>query len=715
MAPAPRLLSPAWYRVAELRPRLRSHARIHRHIYRGARWYVLEDRISRRTHRFNPPAHYVIGLMDGRRSLQQIWNAAVERFGDEAPTQDETIRLFGQLHAADLVQCEVAPDVEELLRRAHRASRRSLLAKLMAPLAVRIPLFDPDRLLERWAPWFRPLCGPAGALLWLAVVGWAGVAAIQHWSELTQDIGNRVLAPENLLIIGLVFPLLKALHEFGHACAVKAWGGEVHEMGIMLLVLMPVPYVDASAASTFPEKRRRVAVGAAGMAVELFAASIALFLWLEMQPGVPRAMLFNVLLIAGVSTVLFNANPLLRFDGYYILSDLLEIPNLRQRAQQYLGWFFQRRLFGVGAEPPEATRREAAWLVSFAVGSFAYRVFITFSIAAFVATQYFILGVLLAIWTVVAGLVFPLVRLAAFIAFNPRLRHRRLRAAATTAALALVLVTLVFLVPVPSWTNAQGVLWGAEQSTLRGGADGFVLRVVAQPGSRVRRGEPLLESADPLLPSRIRVLEAEREALEARRQAERVDNLVGSQITLEKLKALDAELNRTRERAADLVLRSAADGVFVLAAPQDLPGRYFKQGEQIGYVIPEGAINARVVVSQGSVDLVRTKTERVSVRLAERLSEAVAARIVREVPRASDRPPSMALTQAGGGEAALDPRTGATPKTLQTHFEFEIELRAPRAVGAGGRIYVRFDHSPETVAAQLWRLAQQLFLQRFAV
>ena len=243
---AEELLSPSWYRVADLRPRLRSHARIHRHEYRGERWYVLEDRISRRTHRFNPVAYYVIGLMDGRRTMQEIWDAAVARFGDDAPSQEDLIRLMGQLHLADVLQCEVSPDVDELLRRSRRMAQRKTLATLLSPLAIRIPLLDPDRMLDRWLPWYRPLFGPFGLLLWLTVVGIGLMLMVQHWNDLTQDISDRILAPENLVIMLLVFPLLKAIHEFGHACAVKAWGGEVHEMGIMLLVLMPVPYVDAS-------------------------------------------------------------------------------------------------------------------------------------------------------------------------------------------------------------------------------------------------------------------------------------------------------------------------------------------------------------------------------------------------------------------------------------------------------------------------------------
>jgi putative peptide zinc metalloprotease protein len=708
------LLSPSWYRVAQLRPRLRSHFRIHRHEYRGRRWYVLQDAISRRNHRFDAQAYFVIGLMNGQRPMQAIWDAAVERFGDEAPTQEEIIRLLGQLHSADVMQCEISPDVEELLRRTRRVVGRTRIARWLAPLAIKIPLFDPDRPLEHWLPWYRPLFGVFGAALWLAVVGWGAVAAVQHWGELTQDLGNRVLAPDNLLLLVLVFPLLKALHEFGHACAVKAWGGEVHEMGVMLLVLMPVPYVDASASSAFPEKRRRMVVGAAGMIVELFVASIALALWLEMQPGALRAALFNVMLIAGISTVLFNANPLLRFDGYYILSDWLEIPNLRQRAQQYLGSIFERRLFGMETPPIEATLAERAWLVFFAVTSFFYRIFITLAIALFIATQYFFVGVVLALWAVASGVLMPMVMLVNNLAFGPRLRNRRLRAVLASATLAAGLGLLLFAVPVPSWTNAQGVIWGAEQSSVRGGADGFVMRVLAAPGARVKRGTPLLEAADPLLVPRIRSLEAQRDELEARYYAERVDSLVRAQMRLENLKSVEAELERARERERDLVVRSPSDGLFAVAAAEDLPGRFLKQGELVGYVVPEGRPTARVLVPQDAVDLVRGRTVHVTAKLAERLDETVPARILREVPGASDRLPSLALSQAGGGDIALDPTTAAQGRALQTHFEFEVELAAGRPLGAGGRVYIRFDHESESIGGQAWRLLQQLFLQRLS-
>ncbi len=712
---AEELLSPSWYRVADLRPRLRSHARIHRHEYRGERWYVLEDRISRRTHRFNPVAYYVIGLMDGRRTMHEIWDAAVARFGDDAPSQEDLIRLMGQLHLADVLQCEVSPDVDELLRRSRRMAQRKTLATLLSPLAIRIPLLDPERMLDRWLPLYRPLFGSFGLLLWLTVVGIGLMLMVQHWNDLTQDISDRILAPENLVIMLLVFPLLKAIHEFGHACAVKAWGGEVHEMGIMLLVLMPVPYVDASSASAFPEKYRRVLVGAAGMVVELFVASIALFFWLELEPGWMRAVLFNVMLIAGISTVLFNANPLLRFDGYYIFADLIEIPNLRVRGAQYLQSVFERQLFGLKAPAPESSARERVWLVFFTIASFIYRLFVTFAIALFIAGQYFIIGVVLAIFAVVMAIVLPLAKAVAYLALHPRLRRHRLRAATVSGVIVGALVILVFGVPVPAWTNAEGVIWVPEQAVVRARANGFVARVVAQPGSQVRQGDALIETVDPMLPLNMRALQAQKQELQTRYQAERIDNEVRAQMTLEQLKSVDADLDRARQKTAELIVRSPADGVFVVPAPQDLPDRFLKQGEQIGYVLSVATATARVLVPQQSVDMVRKKTEGVRVKLAERLVDTLPATIRRELPGASDRLPSMALAQTGGGTVALDPSRGDVPKTLQTYFEFALELPTVRPVGIGGRVYVRFEHQAQTVAAQAYRSLRQLFLERFAV
>jgi len=246
------VFSESWYRVADLRPRLRSHARISRHLYRGTPWYVLEDTARQGLLRFTPATHAVIGLMDGQRTVHELWEITTETLADEAPTQDEMIHLLAQLHFADVLQCDVPPDAAELLERAQERERKRWMGRLLSPLAIKIPLIDPDAFLRRWAPRVRPLLGRTGALLWLAVVLPALFQVGGHWDELTRGVLDKIIAPQNLVLIWLVFPVIKALHELGHGMATRVFGGEVHDMGVMLLVFTPVPYVDASSASAFP-------------------------------------------------------------------------------------------------------------------------------------------------------------------------------------------------------------------------------------------------------------------------------------------------------------------------------------------------------------------------------------------------------------------------------------------------------------------------------
>ncbi len=709
------LHSSSWYRVADVRPRLRSHVRVHRHHYRGELWYVLEDRVSRRMHRFNPMAYYIVGLMTGHRTVQEIWDSAMARFGDDAPTQDETIRLLGQLHTAELLQTEVTPDVAELLRRAHKGRPRIWLQNLRSPLAMRFPLFDPDRLLERWLSWYRPLFGRAGALLWLAVVGAGAFTAAAHWTELSKDFSDRVLAPQNLVLMALVFPVLKLLHEFGHGCATKAWGGEVHEMGVMLLVLMPIPYVDASSASAFTAARRRVVVGAAGMIVEVFVASIALFLWLEAEPGLFRAVLYNVMLIAGISTVLFNANPLLRFDGYYILIDLLQIQNLRQRGQQYLANLIERRVYGARVPEIEASPSEKPWFIGFTIASFIYRTFIVLAIALFIASEYMIVGMVMAIGAVALSIVYPVLRGMGYLLFSARLHRSRLRALASTLAAVAAAAALLFVVPLPYWSKGEGVISVPAEAYVRAGADGFVRELRASPASLVSRGSALLVVEDPELDARTAVIEAQVRMLELRAQSELQTDRVRWQLTLDALAAASEQLEDARKRQGELTVRSPTSGELVLlSVAQDLPERFVRKGQDIGYVVPPATTRARILVAQPYIDYVRTRTERVRVKVASRLDETFEARILREVPGATDKVGNPAMSSLGGGGAVLDPQA-SKPKTLDTWFEFELELPATTAFVIGEHVYARFEHPAEPVALRIYRSVRQLFLKRFLV
>ena len=711
------LWSSSWYRVAGLTPRLRSHARIHRHLYRGRTWYVLQDRSTERFHRFSTQAYMVIGLMDGRRSVQEIWEAASERLGDDAPTQDEVIHLLSQLHASDVLQCDVPPDAAELLERHQRQQRRKWKGKLLSVLSWQIPLFDPERLLVRLAPLARPLIGWAGVLLWLAVVGPAVALLAMHWTDLTRNVADRILAPQNLVLLWLLFPVVKALHELGHAVVTKAYGGEVHDMGVMLLVFTPVPYVDASAAWAFPEKGRRIAVGAAGMMVELFIAAWALFLWLNVEAGVMRALAFNTILIAGVSTVLFNANPLLRFDGYYMLADWLEIPNLRQRANAYLGYLAERYLFGRReAEAPLAAAGERAWFVGYGIASFVYRIVVVVGIMLFLGEHLFVVAVPLAALMAVMWIGVPAGKGLAYLFTSPRLRKVRARALLVTVGLLAVVGGAVGLVPVPFRSRVEGVIWIPDEAIVRAGTEGFVERVVAKPGARVRRDDVLIVLSDPLLPARVRELDARRRELEARLAEQQPVDRVKAQMVQEELAYAIKSLEEARRRVTELTVRSRADGTFVVPAVEDLPGRFVKKGELLGFAVEMGTITVRAVVPQTEVDLMRRRTRQVEVRLVERLDDRIPGVISRVVPAASEQLPTTALGSAGGGPIPVDPRDQKGVTAMQRVFQLDVELGTPaRTLNVGGRAHVRFDHGREPLGVQWYRQVRQLFLARLSV
>lgn len=713
------LLSNSWYRVAQLQPRLRTHARLHRMRYRGELWYLLQDPVSGRVHRFTRSARLLIAAMNGERTVQDLWELANRRLGEEAPTQDEVIHLLGQLHGADLLQTDVLPDVAELFERGRKHERSTRTRSWLNPMAIRIHLLDPDALLNRIRPLVNLLWGRWGGILWLLLVLPALVLLPPRWDELTGNFSDRVLATENLLLLWLVFPVIKALHEFGHAAATKRGGGEVHDVGIVMLVLMPVPYVEASASTVFRSKWQRAVVAASGMAVELLLAALAFYLWLLVEPSVVRSILFNVMLVAGVSTIVFNGNPLLRYDAYYILADLLEMPNLAQRSLRYWSYLLERYAFGVrDASTPEQGARDKAWLLAYGLLSTCYRIMVTVAIALFIAGEFFFIGVLLAIWAVVSMALLPLFRGLRHLAGSSRLRTRRVRVWGVTGGFVAVLLLLLFVVPAPFRTVLEGVAWLPSSAMVRAAEDGSVDRLVAAPGSRVAAGELLAELRNPALQARHDAAAARVEQLSAQYLGTMGSDRGQAAILREQLEAARSEQASARERLDRLAVRAAHAGVFMVPRPQDLPGRWQRQGDLIGYVLDRPQPIARVVAPQDAADVVRAAVTGIEVRLAHQPGVTVPARLEREVPAGEAYLPSRALAQEGGGQLATDNRDGHGARTLERTFQFDLALVSgpePLPVFFGERVHARFEHPPEPIGLQWLRSARRLFLSHFHV
>lgn len=719
------VFSPYWYRVASLVPRLRRHVQLHRHHYRGQTWYILQDHTNGRFHRFSPAAYRLIGLMDGRHNMDQIWRHVSRELGEQSLTQAQAIQLLAQLYKADALVTDVPPDTRELFERQSTMERRRRFQRWKSPLAIRIPLIDPDRFLVATMPLARYVFSVWGMIFWLLFVGGSAVVAFMHWPELTRNMVDRVLAANNILILLITFPLVKVFHEFGHAYVARRNGGEIHEMGVMFLILMPIPYVDASSSSAFASRWKRALVGSAGMLAELFVAAVALHIWLNVEPGFISAVTYNVMIIAGVSTLLFNANPLIRFDGYYILSDLIEIPNLGTRSTRYLGYLFQKYLFGVqDVKSPAGTRGERIWFFCYAIASFVYRMFLVAFIVFLLADKFFIVGIILAIWAVVMMAVMPLYKQIHFLMTNKRLKGRRIRAIAVSASLVAALMG-VTLIPVPLATMVEGVVWADRDSRVRMESQGFVHEVLVSSGDRVTAGQPLVACRNFEMEANLARLEAQLAELQAQYDAvsggeRRQRNRVRAELVREQINATAAQGERLRTQMEQLVIRSPGTGTFVSNQVGSLDGRFLQRGEVVGFVMKPEPATVRVLVPQQRVSLVRRHTESVSVRIANRIDHELPARVSREVPQASQNLPSAALTFEGGGDIAANPGANSDQSgqlsAFQSWFQFDIQVERPEdELGLGERVHARFFHGTEPLGAQIYRTLRQTFLRQFNV
>ena len=731
--------SESWYRVAQLRPRLRTTVRIQRQHFRGQLWHVVRDPSSNQFFRLPGTAYRFVGMLDGHRTVADVWKTCNEQAGDAAPTQGEAIQLLGQLYTANLLQAELAPDAESLFHRYRKRVTREVQGHLMNLLFIRLPLLDPDRFLDRWVGIFGRLFSWFGLAIWFVVVGAGLFSLAGHLSQfatqaLGQDASSGVLSADNLPLLYLGFILIKVFHEFGHAFACKKFGrqsgtgGEVHIMGIMLLVFMPIPYVDASSSWLLRSKWQRAVIGAAGMLVELPLAAIACIVWTNTTAGHPvNAIAYNVMFVAGVSTLLFNGNPLLRYDGYYILSDLLEIPNLAQRGKDYLYYLVKRYVWSVRlAHSPAHTQGEKVWLLAYALSSGVYRVFISVAILLFVADKLFVLGAILATAAVVGWLLVPLGRFLHYLATSGELARVRSRAVLTTVVTMAAIVVGIGIIPAPDRCYVEGVVEPVDLAIVHAASDGFVEQYTPSGQTVDPNGAPLLKAFNmDLLAQRDKLL-ADREALLAKRREAlaKSENYVVQAYDAH-LAKVQADLARTQRQLDDLDLKAPLSGTWVSPNVERFQGAYLRRGDKVGLVANLDQMIVRAVAGQDVGELIiNSARPQVEIRVKGRPPEWKARELtgtIRQIlPAGQDQLPSASLGYAVGGTIQTAPHDEKGMKTVERFFEIRITPEPPTPDGAirllsGQRVMVRIEMPPKSLASQWRRTILQLVQKRFHI
>ena len=701
-----------WQRLSGLRLRLRDTIDVHALEYRGRPWYLLRDGLSGQQFRLSRAVYAVLADLDGRRTLAQAWQRHAGHHEGFDGNTDDLLNALMQLQAAGMLDAGPPTDAAALVARQQRLRRQQGLARWLRLLSPRLPLVEPDGFLTRSLPLAGWVFHPRALWLWLLVALGAGLQALMHWPALTLYGAQRLDDPRSWLLLIAVYPLVKTLHEIGHGLAAKRAGAEVNEMGITLLVFLPVPYVDASAASALRDKSQRMLVSAAGILVEGVLAALAMFAWLSLDDGLLREAMFAVMLIGGISTLLFNGNPLLRFDGYYVLSDAIEIPNLTTRAARYWGYLARRYLLGLGGErSPANVTGERRWFLFYGAASTVYRLMISLGIALFLIATVPTLGVLLAAWLIAAQVLLPLGRQLRFLLFSPTLTGRRLRALSIVGSLVFGILGVIALVPFPSSTKADGVVLLPERAIVRAGVDGFLARQLVAYGSPVDKGDPLFVLSNRELERDLAVLRARIAELKARRDKAGFEDRLAREIQAERLAELRAELAELERRHAGLVLRSPSAGVLRSPALGDGLGRLVAQGELLGYVADDAQAMVRVIAVQADAARIRDGVAAVQVRLADRASDVLSGELLGEVPAASDVLPSAALGSRAGGAIPVDARDPQGRQTLHKVFAFDIAVPFTQALQfIGSRAYVRFEHTPVPLLARGYDSVRRLVM-----
>jgi putative peptide zinc metalloprotease protein len=696
----------------------------------------VKDPLALKYFSFEDEEYALLEMLDGRTSLEEMQTEFERRYAPQRLSSAEVHHFLAMLHRSGLVISDAPGQGQELKRRGDERRRQKRLSAWTNLLAVRFKGIDPDGLLtrlNRGAGWlFSAPAVVATVLLTMA----AAALVFTHFDAFQTKLPTfrQFFAGNNWLLLAVAMAGTKVLHEFGHGLACKRFGGECHEMGVMLLVFTPCLYCNVTDSWMLPSKWRRAAIAAAGMYVELALASIATFLWWFSNPGILNSLCLNTMFVCSVSTLAFNANPLLRYDGYYILSDLLEIPNLRQKADAVIRRAVTRWTLGLRAAPdPFLPERRRVWFAAFAVASFVYRWFVTFSILWFlwkVLEPYGlrVIGQAAAALAVAGMLLQPVMRAANFLRTPGRWQAVSKMRFSATAALLAAFAAGVFCIPLPHYVTCYLTLQPRGAAFVYVDSPGRLAEIHCAPGDYVAAGETLamLENVD--LQLRIEELQVRRQELLSRLDALRRAAFDAEQAAQEigetekALEALDEQLLRREQDTKRLGIAAPISGTIIapprIAPPENEDGQLPAWSglpldrENLGAFLTDGVLLCRIgdprqleavlAVDQEQIEFLRPG-QQVDLVLEPLRGEKLTTHL-EHISQAQMQSAPKSLASVTGGRLAAAPDAAGRLRPVSVTYEASAPLDDADGVlvpGATGR--ARIHAGQRTLGQRLWR------------
>ncbi len=721
--------------------------------YLGRTYWIVKDPIGLKYFRFQNEEYYILRQLDGTRSLDDIKDNFEAEFPPQKITLDELQNFIGQLHQSNLIVAGVPNQGHELLKRRTKRRRQEVIAALSNILCIRFKGFDPNKILDWMMPYFRWIYHPVTMFFALLLMMSALMLVMMEFDTFRAKLPSfhQFFGVKNIFFLSLTLGITKIIHEFGHGLTCKYFGGECHEMGVMILVLTPCLYCNVSDSWMLPNKWHRAAIGVAGVFVECVLASICTFLWWFTKEGLFHYLCLNVMFLSSVSTIIFNINPLLRYDGYYILSDILEIPNLRQKATKVMAKKSSEWFLGMeNQDDPFLPQRNQMLFASYTIAAVMYRWVVMASILFFVY-RFFdsyglkVIGQVIGAMSLYGLLVMPLWKIAKFFWVPGRIyRVKKVRFFSSLAGVFGILA-FCFFVPFPYSVYAPCVIELRSNDAVTANilvpkTGGRLKEIYLHEGAIVRRGDPIALLENPVLEQELAQLTSELDEAKARYSmfsalVNQKEAAARQQELLERINALQSMVLARQRDCKLLELRAPIDGIVVSpywrtkkkaddpTVFDDLPQWYglpleernlgvsLMPGTHVASIGSPKLLEAVMIVPQSKIDFIQAG-QTVKVKLESLPADIFEGKIERSIDIEHQRMEAVPiqLSTKGGGAVPTTTEDEGVEKPQTPSFRVRVDMdnsQLTMRVGMTGEGKVRA--KSQTIYERLKRLVMDVF------
>ncbi|MFO0909643.1 MAG: HlyD family efflux transporter periplasmic adaptor subunit [Isosphaeraceae bacterium] len=723
MSAAPTLAPamPLGQAAEHLQPRLRPDLIVQPQFYEGMTHYVVKDPIGLKYFRFKIEEYFLLEQFNGKNTLQDVKRAFERKYRPQTISIEDLTRFVAQLHEAGIAQIDSADQAKVLIRRRRKNQWRKVGQFFANILYIKIPIIDPEKLLTGMYPYFRWIYTPYFVIFSVSMMLAALTLVVSQWTTFTAKLPTfqSFFNWHTIFAFWCSLAIVKIIHEFGHGLTAKHFGGEVHEMGMLFLVLTPALYCDVTDSWLLPSKWKRIWISAAGIWVECFLASLATFVWWNTEEGLLKSLMMATMFICSVNTIMFNANPLLRYDGYYVMADWLEIPNLRIKSTQFFTYLFQEKVLGL--EVPVQSympRSRRSLFVIYAIASYLYRWVVTFSILYFLSQflkpyKLQSISYAMALGSLVPLVGMPIYQMFKFVRTPGRMRKVKKLRAASFAAVAVAIVASILLIPTPLRVQGTLVLTAAKPDEVFPEVPGVLSTLKVRDGDWVKKGDIIATLSNP---EKLRDRTSHQEqyninfakglwfgassSLESRAMQRQHEQMAED---------LEKVLSKIEDQIRKLTLVAGRDGQVMGVPHPETVGQYVKPGKPFCEVADPHKLEAHLILDQGDIDLI--KVDRTAWMKIYGDSEVTWKSKVGEIAKRNREEIPPELTHLAGGEIATkqDPKSGQ-PKPITAVYEVIIPVDNPDLVlHPGQRGFAKIDGGTHTFGWWLWRLITKTF------